>query len=109
MKKIYRTMLLAGTAGLLFPLAADAEIRAKSYELGPYVGYNFFENSQNLENRPLFGARLGYNFTEHFALEIGVERIRTRVEDPTITGVKKGQYRSPMDRVDLTFYPVNSP
>lgn len=108
MKKVYRTILLAGTAGLLFPLAAGAEIRAQSYELGPYVGYNFFEDSQNLENRPLFGGRFGYNFTEHFGLEIGGERIRTRVDDPTITAVKKGQYQSPMDRVDLTFYHLNA-
>ncbi|MFH7326096.1 OmpA family protein [Desulfurivibrio sp. C05AmB] len=108
MKKIYRTMLLVGIAGLLFPMAAGAEIRAKSYELGLYGGYNFFETGQNLKDRPLFGARLGYNFTEHFALEIGAERIRTRVDDPTITGVQEGQYRSPMDRVDLTFYHLNA-
>ena len=51
---------------LLLPLSALSEIRAGSFEVSPFIGYNRFEERQNIENKPVFGGRFGYNFTEHF-------------------------------------------
>jgi len=104
MKAMYRAALMVAVFVFLLPLSARSEIRAGSFEVGPFGGYNFFEDSQNLNNRPVFGGRLGYNFTEHFGFELGGDFIRTGVDDKAKTGAKEGQYRSPSDDVDLTFY-----
>ena len=62
-KKVAPVLLLSI---FLLPLTARAEIKAGSIELSPFVGYNFFEKRQNLENSPVYGGRIGYNFTNHF-------------------------------------------
>ncbi len=104
----YRTVLMVIAFAFLIPLSAYAEIRAGSTEVGVFGGYNLFEDSQNLENRPLFGGRVGYNFTSHFGLEGAVEYLQTQVDDRTLTGTKEGQYRSPMDDVSITFYHIDA-
>jgi OOP family OmpA-OmpF porin len=97
------TPLLFATA-FLFPLSAQAEIKAGSVELSPFAGYNFFENRQNLENRPVFGGRIGYNFTENFGIEATGEFIRSEVDDKSKTFSREGQFTSPIDGVDITMY-----
>jgi OOP family OmpA-OmpF porin len=106
MKAMYRAALMVAAFVFLLPLSARSEIKAGSYEVGVFGGYNFFENSQNLKDRPIFGGRLGYNFTRHFGIEAVGDYIPTRVDDRNLPagGGKEGQYRSPMDKVDLTFY-----
>jgi hypothetical protein len=69
MKAMYRIALMAAALVFLLPLSARSEIRAGSFEVGPFVGYNFFQSSQNLKNGLLFGGRVGYNFTRHFGIE----------------------------------------
>lgn len=108
MKAMYRAALMVAAFVFLLPLSARSEIKAGSFEVGPFGGYNFFENSQNLENRPVFGLRLGYNFTRHFGIEGAVEFINSRVDDKAKTGAQEGQFRSPMDKVDLTFYHLDA-
>lgn len=97
------TPLLLVTA-LLFPLSAQAEIKAESVEISPFAGYNFFENRQNLENRPVFGGRIGYNFTEHFGIEGTGEFIRSQVDDKSEAFTREGQFTSPIDGVAITMY-----
>jgi len=104
MKATYRAALMVAAFVFLLPLSARSEIRAGSFEVGPFVGYNFFENDQNLENRPVFGLRLGYNFTKHFGIEGAGEYIRSRVDDKATMWTQEGQFTSPIDKVDLTFY-----
>ena len=108
MKAMYRAALMVAAFVFLLPLSARSEIKAGSFEVGPFGGYNFFQNNQNLENRPVFGLRLGYNFTEHFGIEGAGEFIRSYVDDKGRTGLTEGQYGSPMDRVDLTFYHIDA-
>lgn len=108
MKAMNRAALMVAAFVFLLPLSARAEIRKGSFEVGPFGGYNFFESSQNLKNRPFFGGRIGYNFTRHFGLEIAGEYINSRVDDGTIPGTKEGQYRGPADKVDLTFYHIDA-
>jgi OOP family OmpA-OmpF porin len=98
------------TKGLLFafflflPLAARAAVNGGSVEISPFLGYNFFEPSQNLDNNLLYGGRISYNFTQVFGLEGTLEFANTSVHDPTITGDQAGQFRFPIDKVDLFFY-----
>lgn len=89
---------------LLLPLTARAEIKAGSVEVSPFVGYNFFEKVQNLENRPIFGGRLGYNFTNTFGIEGSWEYIRSKVDDKNKTFSKEGQFTSPISNVDINMY-----
>lgn len=89
---------------LLLPLTARAEIKAGSVEVSPFVGYNFFEKVQNLENRPIFGGRLGYNFTSSFGIEGSWEYIRSRVDDKNKTFSREGQFTSPISNVDINMY-----
>ncbi len=108
MKAMYRATLMIAAFVFLLPLSARSEIRAGSFEVGPFAGYNFFQNNQNLENRPVFGLRLGYNFTRHWGIEGAGEYIRTSVDDRGRTNITEGQFGSPMDNVDITFYHLDA-
>lgn len=108
MKSICRAVMIIAAFFLLLPLSAQAEIRAGSFELNPYVGYNFFEGQQNLKNAPVFGGRIGYNFTKYFGVEIGGQFLRTNLEDKNKIDNTEGQFGYPMDRVDLYFYNINA-
>jgi OOP family OmpA-OmpF porin len=89
-------------------LSAHSEIKAGSVEVGAFGGFNFFEQSQNLNNQPAYGGRLGYNFTRHFGIEVAGEYIRSSVFDKAKTGLTEGQFGSPTDGVDLTFYHLDA-
>ncbi len=92
----------------LLPLAARAEVKEGSFEVTPFAGYNLFERSQNLKDTFTYGGRLGYNITSHFGLEGSVEFINSKVVDRTKTVPREGQYRGPMDKVDLGFYGIDA-
>jgi OOP family OmpA-OmpF porin len=108
MKAMYRAALMVAAFVFLLPLTARSEIRAGSFEVGPFGGYNFFESSQNLDDRPVFGGRIGYNFTKNFGIELGGSFIRTHVDDKTKRDYEEGQFGYPMDDVDITFYHINA-
>jgi OOP family OmpA-OmpF porin len=116
MKIFYSAVLIMAVVALCvtsMPVVASetddrSGIREKSFEVNPFVGYNFFEKKQNLKDRPIYGGRLGFNLTKHFGIEGAVEFINSRVDDKSRTGIKGGQYRSPMDKVDLTFYHIDA-
>jgi OmpA-OmpF porin, OOP family len=82
--------------------------REKSFELNPFAGYNFFEKKQNLKDRLVYGGRLGFNFSRHFGIEGTLEFINTYIDDKTRIGAEEGQFRSPMNRVNLAFYHVDA-
>lgn len=110
MKKMFLMAPVIKTAMVLFalvfllPLSAHAEIRAGSFEVSPFAGYNFFESDQNLEDDFVFGGRLGYNFTRNLGIEIVGEYIQTSVDDNAEPWTKQGQFTSPIDDVDIIFY-----
>lgn len=101
MKKVAPVLLVSI---FLLPLAAHAEIKAGSVELSPFAGYNFFEKKQNLENSPVYGGRLGYNFTNTFGVEAVGEFIKTKVDDKSEVQTREGQFTSPINNVRLTTY-----
>jgi OOP family OmpA-OmpF porin len=108
MKSIYRAALIVAAFVFLLPLSARSEIKGGSFEVNPFVGYNFFQGSQNLNNAPVFGGRLGYNFTRYFGIEAAGEYISTRVDNEAKTDYTEGQFGYPMDRVNLTFYHIDA-
>jgi OOP family OmpA-OmpF porin len=108
MKSMNRAVLIIAAFVLLLPLSARSEIRAGSFEVNPYAGYNFFQNSQNLENAPVYGGRLGYNFTRYFGLEIGGSFIKTNVDNKAKTDYTEGEFGYPMDGVDIYTYNINA-
>lgn len=93
---------------LALPLSANPQIKEGSVEVSPFVGFNFFDKNQNLKDHLELGGRLGYNVTKHFALEGTLEFINTNVSDKSITAYRSGQFRSPMDKVDLYFYHLDA-
>jgi len=108
MKSIFRSGMIIAVFVLLLPLSVRSEIRAGSFEVNPYVGYNFFESSQNLKNAPVYGARIGYNFTKYFGVEVAGQYIGTNVNDRLKTGYTEGQFGYPMDRVEAYFYHIDA-
>ncbi len=104
MKAMYRAALMVAAFVFLLPLSARSEIKAGSFEVSPFGGYNFFEKRQNLENRAVLGGRLGYNFTKNFGIEGTGEFIKSRVDDRAKTFTKEGQFTSPIDSVKITLY-----
>ena len=108
MKATYRAALMVAAFVFLLPLSARSEIRGGSIEVSPFAGYNWFQDKQNLKDRPVYGGRIGYNFTPHWGIEGTVEFINSRVKDQTIRGPREGQFAFPADDVDLYFYHVDA-
>jgi OOP family OmpA-OmpF porin len=102
LKKKMVPVLLA--VALLFPLVAHAEIKAKSFELSPFIGYHFFEEDQNLQDDFVYGGRVGYNITNRFAIEGALEYINTSVDDKSQPFTTEGQFTSPINGVDMMSY-----
>jgi OOP family OmpA-OmpF porin len=108
MKSISRAALMVAAFVFLLPLSAHSEIKAGSFEVGPFVGYNFFEQSQNLQNNPVYGGRFSYNFTKNWGVEAVGSYIKSNVYDRSITGAKEGRYRAPTDGVELISYHLDA-
>ena len=94
------------SAVFLLPLAVHAEIKAGSVELSPFVGYNFFDNQHNIKDRPVFGGRIGYNFTENFGIEGTGEFSKTRVDDKNKAWTEQGQFTG-ADDVKIISYDLD--
>ena len=93
---------------LLLPLSARAEVNGGSFEISPFIGYNFFTPSQNLNNNLLYGGRVSYNFSRCFGLEGTLEFDNTSVYDSTITGNQPGQFRFPINKENMYFYNIDA-
>ena len=107
MKSMYRAALMVAVFVLLLPLSARSEIKAGSFEVGAFGGYNFFPGDQNLKGAPVVGGRIGYNFTRYFGLEAVGQYMHTNVDDKTKV-FTEGRFTSPIDGVDLTFYHLDA-
>lgn len=102
------TALLSLSTALLASLPAHADVTEGQVELSPFIGYHMFDSDQNLEDRKTYGARLGYSFTPHWAIEGAVSRVNSGVEDASLVSNNEGQFTSPADDVDLTLYQVDA-
>jgi outer membrane protein OmpA-like peptidoglycan-associated protein len=82
--------------------------QARRFEVGPFVGYQYFEKKQNLKDGLVYGGRLGYNFNKRLGIEGSLGMVGTNVKNRTLVGAQKGQYRSPTDGVDLKSYQLGA-
>jgi len=108
MKSMYSTAMIIAVFVFLLPLSAFSEIRAGSVEVNPYVGYNIFQNSQNLDDAPMFGARIGYNFTKYFGIEVAGQLMKSYVSNTGEINNTEGEFGYPMTKEDITFYHVDA-
>ena len=72
MKKVLT--LLAGVSLLLsmsICTNALAQDRAGTFSISPLAGFALFEGDQFLKTSPVYGGAFGYNFDEHFGVELG--------------------------------------
>ena len=78
--KRFQTALVAAMLciGCLQPLAAQAANYPYSLSVTPFAGGYVFEGNQRLHNTPVYGLAIGYNLSEHWALE-GVASFSTDV------------------------------
>ncbi|PKL51127.1 MAG: hypothetical protein CVV42_00780 [Candidatus Riflebacteria bacterium HGW-Riflebacteria-2] len=93
---------------LVSSLDTDSYDQSGRFEVGPFIGYHYFEDKQNLEDSFSYGGRLGYNFTSNLGAEITLGVVKAHVDDKSLVGLVKGQYRSPTDSVDVKYYQVNA-
>ncbi len=80
--KSIKIFIAVAVLALLSFFAQDvlAQIRTGSYSLSPFAGEYAFDNSELLENGPVYGLGLGYNYTEHFGVEAVFGSIETEME-----------------------------
>jgi len=78
LKKQYRSafllVLLIWAAGG----PARAAIRPYALTVSPFAGWYLFEGNQRLDDRPVYGLSVGYNFSEHWAAEGAAAYVDTR-------------------------------
>jgi OOP family OmpA-OmpF porin len=80
---------------LIMSNVVSAQVRPSTLYMAPYIGGYLFDKDQKLSNAPVYGIRLGYNFTKYFGVELSGDYIATNydlgVSDSRSTNV--GNYR----------------
>lgn len=69
MAKSRVVMGIVACAALMQAGVALAENRAETFILSPYAGGYTYQGKQDIKTGPVYGVRLGYNFTENWAFE----------------------------------------
>jgi OmpA-OmpF porin, OOP family len=103
-KTKHRAALMVAAIILLLPFSVRSEIREGTFELSPFLGYNLFEDRQNLEDDFVFGGRFGYTLTNNFGLEGAWEYMSTGVDDKAENYSRQGEFTSPIDSVKINMY-----
>ncbi len=71
---------------------AAAQIRPGAFSISPFIGGFLFEGDQNLEHRPVYGLRLGQDFTNHWGAELVFNYVNTEFK-PTDSNTNVFNYR----------------
>jgi OmpA-OmpF porin, OOP family len=58
-------------------LPAIAEIRPGDFSVSPFIGGFLFEGNQDLEHRPVYGLRIGYDYSRNWGVEAVFDYVRT--------------------------------
>jgi OOP family OmpA-OmpF porin len=70
--------VLAAMLLIALSTPALAEIRPGAYSISPFVGGFWFEGNQDLEHKPLYGLRLGQDFTKNWGAELVLDYVSTK-------------------------------
>ena len=73
--------------------AAHAGIQPDRFTVSPLLGGHIFDGNQSREDAFLLGIGLGYNLTEHAALEAVYSHAESNADDATTTDAKVRTYR----------------
>jgi len=79
-------------AGMMaaFATTASAGNKEGAFSLSPVIGGYTYDGVQHLDTNPVYGARLGYNFTKAFGVEALFDYAHT---ESTLTDKKSDMYR----------------
>ncbi len=76
MKKIH--FVLAAMLLIALTTPALAQIQPGAYSLSPFVGGFWFESNQDLKSMPVYGLRLGKDFTKNWGAELVFDYVNTK-------------------------------
>jgi opacity protein-like surface antigen/ketosteroid isomerase-like protein len=79
MNKIF--MLTVVMVLMAIVTAAQAEVKAGSFSVTPFIGGYIFEGNENLKDSYTVGLRAGYNFTKYFGVEGFFNYIPTEIQN----------------------------
>ncbi|MDO9067642.1 MAG: OmpA family protein [Deltaproteobacteria bacterium] len=72
---------IVAAALIVSATTAFGAIKGGQYSISPVIGGYTFDDRQNLETTPLYGARLGYNITKRFGIEGLFDYAKTEPEN----------------------------
>ena len=81
MKKLIKIMVVFFIVALAS--SSFGQIRPGAYSISPFVGTYSFEGNQNLENKPVYGVRVGYDFTKRLGAELLFDHVPTKYTGAT--------------------------
>jgi OOP family OmpA-OmpF porin len=69
-------IILVLTLGITAP--SFAEDKLTGFSISPFIGGYVFEGDQDLNNKPVYGLRVGYDFTQNWGAELVFDYISTK-------------------------------
>lgn len=75
MKRCLFTILILAL-GITAP--SFAQNKPESFSVSPFIGGYVFEGDQDLDNKPVYGLRVGYDFTKNWGAELVFDYISTK-------------------------------
>ncbi len=81
MKKISLGVICLFSVLLIMTGLASAENRSGAITLSPHIGVFVFDSEQDINTDPLYGLGIGYNFTEHWAIEAVFDYVNTDLKE----------------------------
>jgi OOP family OmpA-OmpF porin len=90
MRKIH--FVLAALLLVSLSTPALAQIRPGAFSVSPFVGGFLFDGGEYLDHRPVYGLRLGYDFTKNWGAEAVLDYVNTNYT-PTNSSTNVYNYR----------------
>jgi len=84
--------VLAAMLLIALSTPAIAQIRSGAFSLSPFVGGFWFEGGEDLEHKPVYGLRLGQDFTKNWGAELVFDYVSTQYK-PTNLNTNVYNYR----------------
>jgi len=92
MKKIgIMAVIIVLSGALVSP--CFAEITPGRFSVSPFIGWYDFDNDMHLKDKPVYGLRLGYDFTERWGGEAAFDYVKTEFDQGSGESVKVYGYR----------------
>jgi OOP family OmpA-OmpF porin len=80
MKKLIQFLVIFFIIALVS--SSFGQIRPGAYSISPFIGNYTFEGNMALESNPVYGLRVGYDFTKHLGAELLFDYVSTKFTEP---------------------------